>query len=431
MLKRKQKLGKYRIEQRLAQGGFSDVYQVYDEIEGVHLALKVPHEHLLSATMNELTREVRLSSKLEHPNILPIKNAGFIDNLFVIVYPLGLRSLEERLKKRMSLRTKIGFAQQMLEAVAHAHQHRIIHCDLKPDNFILFNGNSLRLADFGIAKVALSTRTLNEMGTGTVGYVAPEQAMGKPSFRSDVFSLGLILYRMFSGQLPSWPYNWPLVGLDRIKRTLLPEFIALLRRSLQVDERYRYDNAIQMHEAFLRIKPHALKISRERHRARTRNQKVPIWKSVRVSEFRRLYGKFFPLKGTCPNCGGGVNEAMRYCPWCGAEVRIYDGPTSFPRRCDRCGRGIKLNWKFCAWCYGPRIKDARTTRFSDVRYTSRCENQKCPGKDLMPFMRYCPWCHAKIRRKWKIEGMDSKCHYCELGLFAEFWQYCPWCGNHQ
>ena len=101
------------------------------------MALKVPHEHLLSATMNELTREVRLSSKLEHPNILPIKNAGFIDNLFVIVYPLGLRSLEDRLKKRMSLQSKIEFARQMFEAVAHAHQHRIIHCDLKPDNFIL------------------------------------------------------------------------------------------------------------------------------------------------------------------------------------------------------------------------------------------------------------------------------------------------------
>ena len=94
----------------------------------------------------------------------------------------------------------VKLADQMLEAVAWAHAHRIIHCDVKPDNFILFTDNRIRLADFGIAKVAM--KTIRASGSGTVGYVAPEQAVGKPSFRSDVFSLGLILYRMLSGKLP-------------------------------------------------------------------------------------------------------------------------------------------------------------------------------------------------------------------------------------
>lgn len=431
MLKKKQELGKYRIEQRLAEGGYANVYRAFDKIEGVYLALKIPHKHLLSSTVNDLTREVRISSKLEHPNILPIKNAGFIDDLFVIAYPLGVSSLEDRLQKRMSIQNKLEYAEQILEAVAHAHQHRIIHCDIKPDNFIIFNSKKLRLTDFGIAKIALRTRTMNEAGSGTLGYVAPEQAMGKPSLRSDVFSIGLILYRMFSGELPSWPYQWPFSGFERIKRTLHPDFIALLRRSLQVDERHRYGNAIQMLEAFNRIKPHALKTDRERRRKALKIPKTPVWKVVRISEFKRQHGKEIPLRSTCHTCGGGVNEAMRYCPWCGTEQAKYRGPTTFPKRCCRCGRGVKLDWKFCAWCYGPSIKSEITKRYSDVRYTSRCVSSKCTRKELMPFMMYCPWCHIKLRRNWRTVGMKSRCRYCGWGVFGDFWEYCPWCGHHQ
>jgi serine/threonine protein kinase len=95
----------------------------------------------------------------------------------------------------------------MIEAVAYAHRQRIIHCDIKPENFILFPDNRLRLTDFGIARVAQNT--VAGSGSGTVGYMAPEQAMGKPSMRSDVFSLGLVIYRMLTGQLPEWPFEWP------------------------------------------------------------------------------------------------------------------------------------------------------------------------------------------------------------------------------
>ena len=98
----------------------------------------------------------------------------------------------------------VDLARQVLEAVAHAHEHRIIHCDIKPENFILFPGNRLRLTDFGISRLA--ARTVLASGSGTVGYVAPEQAMGRASFQSDVLdrkSTRLNSSHMSESRMPS------------------------------------------------------------------------------------------------------------------------------------------------------------------------------------------------------------------------------------
>lgn len=201
VFKARQSLGKYRIERRLAEGGFAVVYQALDQVEGIRVALKIPRQNMLTkGVLEDFRQEVRLAAKLDHPNILPLKNAEFIGEHFVVVFALGERTLADRLVSRLGLRSALDYSEQMLEAVAHAHRHRIIHCDVKPENLILFANNRLRLTDFGIAKLAL--RTVRASGSGTMGYMAPEQAMGKPSFRSDVFATGLIIYRMLSGHLP-------------------------------------------------------------------------------------------------------------------------------------------------------------------------------------------------------------------------------------
>ena len=192
-LKAKQRFGKYVIEKKLGEGGFAVVYQARDTIEGIRVALKVPYDHLVTeATLDTFRREVRLAARLEHPHIQPLKHADFVEGNFVIVTSLGSGTLEERLTKRLSTKLALNFAGQMLDAVAFAHEHKIIHRDLKPDNLLLFPENQLRLTDFGIARVA--HKTLKGSGAGTIGYVAPEQAMGQPSFRSDVFSFGLIMH---------------------------------------------------------------------------------------------------------------------------------------------------------------------------------------------------------------------------------------------
>ena len=267
LLKTRQKLGKYRIEKRLCEGGFATVYQAFDTIEGHRVALKIPHSQQIDEKiLKDFRHEVRLASRLEHPNILPLKDASIIDDFLVISLPLGEQTLSDRLQKRISLKTSLELTDQMLAALAYAHQHRIIHCDVKPENMVMFEGNHLRLADFGIAKVAL--KTVKGAGTGTVGYMAPEQAMGKPSPRSDVFSVGLIIYRMFSGVWPDWPFSWPPLGIKKLRARVHPDFVSFLKKAIDANPRNRFRDCVHMRNAFLRIKPKVL-INADRRRTKS------------------------------------------------------------------------------------------------------------------------------------------------------------------
>ncbi len=252
-LRARQTVGKYRIEKRLGEGGFAFVYQAMDTIEGVRVALKIPFaEYITEEVLKDFRNEVRITARLDHPNILRLKDASIIDGRFVLTYPLGVRSLSDRLQKRLSVATALDFAEQMLDAVAYAHGKRIVHCDIKPENVILFDNRALRLGDFGIAKVA--QKTLRGRGTGTVGHMAPEQAMGRPSTRSDVFSLGLVIYRMLTSRWPEWPYRWPLDGHEVLRRKVHPDMISLLRKALDVHPTRRHRDADDMYNAFVRAR---------------------------------------------------------------------------------------------------------------------------------------------------------------------------------
>jgi len=425
-LRGKRKLGKYRIERRLADGGFATVYQAYDTIEGLRVALKVPHPRLVDKqTLEQFRREARVNAQLDHPNVLPLKYAGFVDGHFVIVYPLGVESLEQRLGRRYSLARAVEWTGQMLDAVAFAHGRRILHSDIKPENFILFPGGQLKLCDFGLAKV--SYRTLSASGSGTVGYVAPEQALGKPSLRSDVFSLGLILYRLFAGVLPVWPFDWPLPGFDRLQKTLHLEFCRVLLKAVEVDHRARFRDAVQMRAAFRRVRPKALRPAR---RAKPRGAGRPSkWKTVRFREFQARFRSQLQTRAACRRCGGPVSEPMNTCPWCGAGITRAARETTFPARCPRCRRGRKLDWRYCPWCHGRAFRDVATRSYVDRRYSGRCANPACPDHRLMPFMKYCPWCRRRPRQSWKIEGSRATCPGCGWGVLPEFWEHCPWCGR--
>jgi eukaryotic-like serine/threonine-protein kinase len=423
-----QKIGKYKLRARISNGPYATVFRAHDTLEGIQVALKIPHKGLVTKeSLDDFSREVRLAAKLDHPNILALKSADFIDGHLVIAFPLGEESLEDRLARRMSLRTALDLGEQLLRAVAFAHEQHVIHCDVKPDNLLLFPEGRLRLTDFGISKIA--HRTISASGAGTVGYMAPEQAMGRPSRRSDVFAAGLVLWQMFSGQLPEWPFEWPLAGYNKLRILLHPEMTALLRRSLDLKPSRRFADGGQMLAAYQRAKPKVLRQNSRQHPKKTKRTTQRHWKQIRQQQFQRQFGRLLDTHSKCEHCSGPVSEPMQACPWCSANRKVLPEETTFPACCPRCERGTKLDWHFCAWCYGPGFADVSEREYSDRRYVARCRNPKCDRKALMPFMRYCPWCRTKVRQPWKIAGTSDKCGKCDWGVVRDFWTTCPWCST--
>lgn len=421
MLRARQKIGKYRILGRLASGPLADVYSAYDTIHRSRVALKIPRPSRL-ASHEAFLHEVQVAVKLRHPNILSVVNASYIDDHFVIAMELGEQSLAERLERRIATARALDLAGQALAALAFAHEHKVIHCDIKPDNFILFAGNRLKLADFGFAKISL--HTLKASGSGTIDYIAPEQAMGRPKFQSDVFSLGLVLYRLFSGKLPEWPYEWPLAGYDRLAARVRPELIGILKKAIQLDPQKRYANAIEMQAAFERLQSHARKqkSGAPSHAGRPGQS----WRQLQWRQFQRQFGKLLNTRQQCRHCEGPVAESMQYCPWCGFDNPARGSESAFASSCPRCERGVKNDWNYCPWCYGPGFEEEATRRYPDRRYTAKCPNKRCGGP-LIPFMRYCPWCRSKIKKPWKLIGSRDSCRACGWGIARSYWNYCAWC----
>ncbi|GMR17034.1 MAG: hypothetical protein BMS9Abin32_087 [Gammaproteobacteria bacterium] len=421
MLRARQKLGKYRILGRIASGPLADVYRAFDTIHKIRVALKIPRSGN-NVTHEDFLHEVQVAARLEHPNILAVQNASYIDDQFVIAMELGEESLADRMVRRMSTARAMALADQALAALAYAHQHKVIHCDIKPENYILFPGNVLKLADYGFAKISL--RTVKASGSGTIDYIAPEQAMGRPKFQSDVFSVGLVLYRLFSGKLPDWPFAWPLIGHDRLKNRVRPDFVDFLRRAIQLDPADRYKDATQMHAAFGRLQNRARRQKRSRSAAVQKS--AAGWRKLRWREFQQLYRKILDTRHECRRCEGPVAESMQGCPWCGIDNPVRGATTALPAHCPRCGRGVKLDWDYCAWCYGPGFEAETNRRYPDKRYVARCGNRRC-RQPLMSFMRYCPWCRCKVRKPWRIAASKDRCRACKWGIVGDFWNYCAWC----
>jgi eukaryotic-like serine/threonine-protein kinase len=424
LLKARQKLGKYRIARRIADGPIAAVYEAVDTIHGQRVALKIPHESSMDDFfLADFKREARLAHRLEHPNILPIRDASFIDGRFVIAMPLGDCSLSSRMRRRLATDSALRLIEQALAAVAHAHGASVIHCDIKPDNFILFPDNQLKLTDFGFSKVA--QRTLKASGSGTVGYIAPEQALGRPKFQSDVFSLGLVIYELLSGHLPEWPYDWPPHGIKKVRSKLKPKLVDWLHRAIQVRPEARFKNAVTMYREFRRVRNGAAKKKRGAGNGRAADD-PSLWQTVLFRQFQRKYRKALETRYACRHCAGPVAEMMQCCPWCGTDSPLPRPHIGQPAECPRCHRGAKLDWHYCASCYGPGFEIETSRRFADRRYTAKCQNEKCRGS-LMPFMRYCPWCRAKTKRPWKLPGSKTRCPHCRWGVDTNFWHYCPWC----
>ena len=247
------RLDKYRILRRLGEGGFATVFAAQDLIEDRRVALKIPDNRYVSnsQSLDDIQREVRIMARLDHPCILPVKDARFIDGRFVIAFPLGEETLADRMGRRMARATAVDYVVQMISAVAYAHQQNVLHRDIKPENFILFPNQIVQLTDFGLARIERGVHDVS--GSGTLGYMSPEQAMGRPSYRSDVFSLGLVIYRTLAGEVPEYPFD-SLPGFNRLRRGLSQDLVALIRKAIEPSPQKRFRDAVAMNNAMKKIR---------------------------------------------------------------------------------------------------------------------------------------------------------------------------------
>lgn len=205
--------GRYRIERELGRGGMARVYLAEDLKHGRHVAVKVIRPELAASLGRErFLREIEIAARLRHPNIMPLFDSGDVDGLlyFVMPYEDGL-SLRARLLRdgRLEAADAVSILRDVARALAYAHEHGVVHRDVKPDN-VLLSGDAAVVTDFGIAKAfsaALTeTDTLGhaEGVIGTPAYMAPEQGRGDPStdHRADFYSFGCLAYEVFTGQVP-------------------------------------------------------------------------------------------------------------------------------------------------------------------------------------------------------------------------------------
>src|SRR5213593_2247202 len=202
---------RYEIERQIGAGGMARVFLAVEQHPQRRVAIKVLDPEISTRLLRErFIREVDLSSKLSHPHIVPIFTAGEVEGLFYYVMPyVEGESLRHRLlrERKLPLEDALHIARDVADALAFAHQQGIIHRDIKPEN-ILLSGTHAIVADFGIARAisAAGSLTLTQAGQpiGSPGYMSPEQAMalGDLDARTDIYSLGCVLFEMLAGEPP-------------------------------------------------------------------------------------------------------------------------------------------------------------------------------------------------------------------------------------
>ena len=201
--------GRYRLDARIGHGGMSTVYRGFDEVLERPVAVKVMDREVAgdSDQLERFRREARAVAQLNHPHIVTVIDAGEDDNMAYIVFEyVEGENLKDRLRREgpLPIPEAIAYAIEIARALSAAHSRQIIHRDVKPQNVLLDSEGSAKITDFGIA------RTLTEEGLtgdgrvlGTTDYVSPEQALGhKVTGQSDVYSLGVVLYEMLTGEVP-------------------------------------------------------------------------------------------------------------------------------------------------------------------------------------------------------------------------------------
>ncbi len=201
--------GRYEIRELIGVGGMANVYHCYDTIDAREVAIKILKDEFLDNEdfIRRFKNESKAIAVLNHPNIVRVYDVSFGDMIQYIVmeYIDGI-TLKEYIDMQGVLDWKetVHLTAQILKALQHAHENGIVHRDIKPHNIMLLQDGTIKVTDFGIARFSSNaTRTMTEQAIGSVHYIAPEQARGeKTDGKTDIYSVGVMMYEMLTGKLP-------------------------------------------------------------------------------------------------------------------------------------------------------------------------------------------------------------------------------------
>jgi beta-lactam-binding protein with PASTA domain/tRNA A-37 threonylcarbamoyl transferase component Bud32 len=257
-------LGRYELKSLIARGGTARVYLAYDRRLGRQVAVKVLFEELSgdSAFVERFRREAQAAANLNHPNIVSVYDWGEAnDSYFLVMEYVNGVSLSRYLadKGRLGVTEAASIGAKVANALYYAHRHGVIHRDIKPGNVLLTEEGGVKVTDFGIARAGSAQDSITQTGVvmGTAQYFSPEQAQGMPTDgRSDIYSLGVVLYEMAAGRPPFTGDSPVSVALKHVRepvpplRELVPDvpeaFEAIVMKALAKNPEQRYASAAEL-----------------------------------------------------------------------------------------------------------------------------------------------------------------------------------------
>ncbi len=253
-------LGKYQIQGELGKGAMGVVYRGFDPALEREVAIKV----MGSATVSDpelkkrFEQEAKASARLQHPNIVTVYDFGYDDEgaPYMAMELLKGQDLEQRIRKSpLTLQEKLDVVAQACRGLAHAHEHHIVHRDIKPANIFISESGIAKIMDFGVARLMQSSQTQTGTVLGTADYMSPEQIRGqKVDGRSDIFSAGVILYRLLTNKKPFTGENIQAVFFKVLNQEPpelvlpdgggeMPELQAIVDKALMKNKDERYESA--------------------------------------------------------------------------------------------------------------------------------------------------------------------------------------------
>jgi serine/threonine protein kinase len=271
-----QSIGRYQVVEKLGQGGMGVVYCARDTLLDRIVAVKVISAPIdqNSELRERFFREARAAGKLSHKNIITIHDLGEHEGQpYLAMEYLEGQDLLARMAapQRISLRRKVEIATEICEGLDFAHQHGVVHRDIKPANIYITDGGTVKILDFGLARLVTSELTRSNMMMGTINYMAPEQIRGeRVDHRADVFSTAVVLYELLSGRRAFEAESFAATlykileevpePLQQIDASLPPELIRIVERGLAKarDERYQHMSEMVLDLAVYRQGMHAL-----------------------------------------------------------------------------------------------------------------------------------------------------------------------------